>query len=273
MFRSLNLLFLVSLLLLGACSSKQVITAGTFAPAPESTSDAIIQVYAARTRGAKSALAVHTWISTRKSSDPHYTSYEVNGWRLKYGKTALVTRTGQPDRDWWGNQPELLLDMRGPELDPIIDKIADAVERYPFKDSYQAWPGPNSNTFVAYIGKEVPELNLDLPSTAIGKDYREIDEVLGLTPSGTGIQASLWGLLGLSLGYEEGIELNILGLNFELDIFDLALELPGVGRIGPAAEKPVNNKTVKTTAGLDDNEAEKRKNKDSNSKDRSPPDQ
>ncbi len=248
MLNSLKLFTIFWFAALSACSNKPLITAGTFAPPAELTPEAVIQVYGARTRGAKSALAVHTWISTKKTSDPYYTSYEVNGWRLKYGNTALVTRTGQPDRDWWGNQPELLLDIRGNKLDPIIDKIADAVERYPYKNTYQAWPGPNSNTFVAYIGKQVPELNLDLPSTAIGKDYREIDEVLGLTPSGTGVQASLWGLLGLSLGYEEGIELNFLGLNFELDIFDLAIELPGVGRIGPAAETVPADTAIKATA-------------------------
>jgi hypothetical protein len=75
-------------------------------------------------------------------------------------------------------------------------------------------------------------LELDLPSTAIGKDYREIKDVVSLSPSGSGVQFSLWGLLGASAGVEEGLELNLLGLNFEIDVFDLAIELPGIGRIG-----------------------------------------
>ena len=48
------------------------------------------------------------------------------------------------------------------------------------------------------------------------------------------MQASFFGLLGTSVGFEEGLEINILGLSVELDIFDLALELPGIGRIGGA---------------------------------------
>ena len=37
-----------------------------YAPHPDDFNDAIIQVYAARTRGSKKALAVHTWIATKR---------------------------------------------------------------------------------------------------------------------------------------------------------------------------------------------------------------
>ncbi|NDA85703.1 MAG: DUF3750 domain-containing protein, partial [Burkholderiaceae bacterium] len=33
-----------------------------------------------------------------------------------------------------------------------------AVQSYPYADSYTMWPGPNSNTFTAHVGREVPEL-------------------------------------------------------------------------------------------------------------------
>lgn len=215
-----------------SCASNNKPTAGTFAPHASQFNDAIIQVYAARTKGAKKAVAVHTWISIKPNSSADYTSYEIIGWRLRRNNTALVERSSQPDRDWWGNQPELLLDIRGKKAQQLIPKVIQAVQDYPFKDSYQAWPGPNSNTFTAYIGRQVPELGLDLPSTAIGKDYREIQDVVGFSASGSGVQASLWGLLGIAVGVEEGLEINFLGLNFELDIFDLAVELPGIGRLG-----------------------------------------
>ena len=39
------------------------------------------------------------------------------------------------------------------------------------------------------------------------------------------------GLLGVGLAREEGIELNILGLSAGIDLNDLALRLPGIGRI------------------------------------------
>jgi len=220
--------------LLVGCALNNKPTAGTFAPAANTFNDAVIQVYAARTWGAKKIVSVHTWISVKPNGSDEYTSYEIIGWRLRRSGTALVERTSRPDRDWWGNQPELLLDIRGAKAQALIPEVIAAVDSYPFKDTYHAWPGPNSNTFTAYIGREVPDLGLDLPSTAIGKDYREIGEVVGLSPSGSGVQASLWGLLGIAVGVEEGLEINFLGLNFEFDLLDFAIELPGVGRLGPS---------------------------------------
>ena len=83
----------------------------------------------------------------------------------------------------------------------------------------------------------MPELRLDLPSTAIGKDWLGTTRFADAAPSGTGFQLSLWGLLGLTLAAEEGIELNLAGLNFGIDPLGLAIKLPGIGRIG-AAEDP-----------------------------------
>ncbi|MBI3113150.1 MAG: DUF3750 domain-containing protein, partial [Rhodospirillales bacterium] len=50
-------------------------------------------------------------------------------------------------------------------------------------------------------------------------------------PSGTGYQISLFGVLGVLLGVEEGIEINVLGLTFGIDPLDLAVKLPMAGRI------------------------------------------
>lgn len=215
-----------------SCSNNQKITSGLLAPQLKNHHGGVIQVYAARTWRAKQAVAVHTWISVKRSSDDHYTSYEIIGWRLRRSDTALVVRTNKPDRDWWGHQPMLLLDYRAADTDELITRIEHTIEQYSYKNEYQAYPGPNSNTFIASIGREIPELGLDLPSTAIGKDYKPINEMFGRSVSGSGVQASFLGVLGLTLGVEEGLELNILGLNFELDLFDLAIELPGIGRIG-----------------------------------------
>ena len=233
----LRIIFLstIALVIAGSivsCSSNNTVTSGKLAPKPEAYNGGVIQVYAARTWGAKQAVSVHTWVSVKPSGEDHYTSYEIIGWRLRRADSALVIRDGKPDRDWWGHQPQLLLDYREDDADMLIGKIKQAVEDYPFKSEYQAYPGPNSNTFTASIGRAVPELGLDLPSTAIGKDYKEAGDFVGLSSSGSGVQASLWGLLGITVGYEEGLELNLLGLNFELDLFDLAIELPGIGRIG-----------------------------------------
>jgi hypothetical protein len=95
------------------------------------------------------------------------------------------------------------------------------------------WPGPNSNTFTAWIAREVPALGLDLPPTAVGKDWLGATTFAARAPSGTGFQVSLYGLLGFTAAIEEGLELNLVGLTLGIDPLDLAVKLPGVGRLGP----------------------------------------
>ena len=95
------------------------------------------------------------------------------------------------------------------------------------------WPGPNSNTFTAFVARAVPELRVDLPPTAIGKDYLPNGHIVAPSPSGTGFQFSVFGLFGVLVGVEEGFEVNLLGLTFGIDPADPALKLPIFGRLGP----------------------------------------
>jgi hypothetical protein len=202
------------------------------APEPSTTPEAVVQVYAARTVGWRGLLAVHTWIALKQGSAASYTRYEVIGWGVDRGAQAVrINRTG-PDNYWFGSRPDLLVDLRGADADAIIEKIQAAVAAYPYRGSYRTWPGPNSNTFTAFIGREVPELRLKLPSTAIGKDYLVGGAPIGMAPSGTGLQVSLLGLVGVLGAWEEGVEVNVLGLTFGLDLKRPALNLPVVGRIG-----------------------------------------
>lgn len=85
---------------------------------------------------------------------------------------------------------------------------------------------------MAHIGRVVPQLGLDLPSNAIGKDYRPLTRPIGLPPSGKGVQVSVLGLLGFTVGAQEGLEFNILGLNLGVEFTSPALRLPFVGRVG-----------------------------------------
>lgn len=191
----------------------------------------MLQAYAARTVGWRGALAVHTWVTFKPRAAAAYTRYEVMGWGVDRGAPAVrINRTG-PDNYWFGSRPELLLDLRGDGVDPLIDKVEAAVAAYPYPTSYRTWPGPNSNTFVAYIARSVPELRLQLPPTAIGKDYLPGAALAGWSPSGTGAQLSVLGLLGVLAAWDEGVELNLLGLTFGVDVKQPALKIPGLGRL------------------------------------------
>jgi hypothetical protein len=79
--------------------------------------------------------------------------------------------------------------------------------------------------------RAVPELQVTLPSNAVGKDFRD-RPYAGLTDSGTGVEISLWGVLGFKAGWVEGVELNFLGLVAGLDLRHPAVKLPGFGRVG-----------------------------------------
>src|SRR5690349_16950388 len=152
------------------------------APDPATTPEAVVQVYAARTWGWRGYFGVHTWVAVKPAGAAAYTVYEVIGWRLRSSNTAVVIRNRVPDERWFGNPPHLLADKRGPGVDSLIERIEKAVGEYPYAGEYTMWPGPNSNTFTAWIARAVPELEVDLPPTAIGKDFNG-GRLIGSAPS------------------------------------------------------------------------------------------
>jgi hypothetical protein len=201
------------------------------APDPATTPEAVVQVYAARAVRWRGYVGVHSWIAVKPEHASEFTVYEVMGWRLRRTGTSVVVSTRAPDGRWFGNAPTLLGDLRGPAAAEAIGQIERAVAAYPYADRYRVWPGPNSNTFIAFVLRSVPALRVDLPATAIGKDYLGARVVAGV-PSGTGFQMSLLGVIGVLAAVEEGLELNLLGLTFGFDPLDLSLKAPFVGRIG-----------------------------------------
>src|SRR5271165_5782899 len=201
------------------------------APDPATTPEAVVQVYAARAVSWRGVFSVHTWIAVKLTGAQRYTRYEVLGFGVADGAPAVrVDRTG-PDNYWFGARPQIIFDRRGAGVDAMIEDIRAAVASYPYPHEYRAWPGPNSNTFTAYIGRSVPELGLALPANAIGKDYLPGGAVFGAAPSGTGLQVSLLGVAGLLVAVKEGIEVNLLGLTMGIDFKNPALKLPGIGRL------------------------------------------
>ncbi|MGB0681693.1 MAG: DUF3750 domain-containing protein [Magnetovibrionaceae bacterium] len=202
------------------------------APDPAVTKEAVIQVYAARAWSWRGYFGVHSWISAKRSGADSYQVYEVIGWRARHGGSSVVVSGRTPDGRWFGEEPDLIADKRGAGVDDMIDRLDAAVLTYPHAKEYRVWPGPNSNTFIAHLARAVPELKVDLPPTAIGKDYIPDGGLVARTPSGTGYQFSLFGLLGVMAAVEEGLEVNVLGFTFGLDPFGPAVKLPAVGRLG-----------------------------------------
>jgi hypothetical protein len=115
----------------------------------------------------------------------------------------------------------------------LIPKVRAAIATYQYSHAgdYRIWPGPNSNTFVASVLRALPELETTLPPNAIGKDFRPAPYI-GLTDSRTGLEASLFGIMGVKLAWVEGVEFNFMGLVTGLDLRHPAVKLPGFGRVG-----------------------------------------
>ena len=217
------------------------------APDPERVTEAVVQVYGARALGAKGLFGVHTWVAVKPTGAPAWTVYEVIGWRLRWSESVVVTRNRAPDGRWFGGVPELYAEKRGAGVDALIERIDKAAREYPYAAEYTLWPGPNSNTFTAWIGRAVPELEMDLPATAIGKDYLG-RAIFASAPSGSGFQVSFGGLLGVAASGVSGVEINILGLNF--GVSPNGVKLPLVGRIGSFRPSPPVPDTRAAASGV-----------------------
>jgi hypothetical protein len=210
-------------------------SAGLLPPAAQDA-QARVLVMAGRTGGWKSVFAVHTWIVVKPENAASYTRYDLTG----FGRPVHVNGWAA-DARWFGYTPQIVADVRGPAAAAGIPKIEAAVAHYPLgrPGDYRLWPGPNSNTFVAAVLRAVPELAVAMPPEAIGRDFRIDGALVGMTGSETGVEANLWGLLGIKLGWVEGVEVNLLTLVAGLDLRHPAVKLPGFGRVGIDAAAPV----------------------------------
>jgi hypothetical protein len=197
-------------------------------PSATAEREARLLVFTGRTGRWKGIFAVHSWVVFKPENATNWRRYDVVGWGQPVRSNGWA-----PDGRWFGDTPRVLVDVRGPAATALIPKVEAVIAGYRYSSfgDYRIWPGPNSNTFTATVLRAIPEVEATLPPNAVGKDFRSYPYI-GLSDSGTGVEASLWGLLGLKAGWVEGLEVNFLGLVAGLDIRHPALKLPGFGRIG-----------------------------------------
>ncbi len=167
------LVVIIASMILFGCSShtdwhKASRESAGIAPDPEVTHEAVLHVYGADAWSWRGWFAIHTWIAAKRTGESDYTVYDVIGWR---GLKVLGIRQDIPDRYWYGAKPRLLKAHRGEGVEDLIDAVEKAAHAYPWKSTYKAFPGPNSNTFTAWVAMRVPELELNLPFSAIGSGY------------------------------------------------------------------------------------------------------
>lgn len=207
-------------------------------PEPAAAPQAMVRVFAARTVRWRGVFASHCWIVFKEEGADRYQRYDYTGW----GQPVRVNGYAA-DGKWFGRDPELVLAADGALAAAAIPKLKAAIASYGFQDAgdYRAWPGPNSNTFVAAVLSAAPELRARLPTTAIGKDFPHDGNWLAPTPSGTGLRLSLAGYGGITVGWREGIEFNVLGAVAGIELRRPAINLPGLGRFG-VPDAPVDRR-------------------------------
>ena len=207
-----------------------------YLPAPAQHDAAMIRIFAAPTVRWRGVFAVHSWVVVKPRGAASYTRYDYTAW----GEPIRINGF-PPDGRWFGREPEIVFAADGPAAEAMLPRIQMAIEGFAWRNrgDYRAWPGPNSNTFIAAIADAVPEAEIVLPPTALGKDYPYDGRWLRPTPSRTGVRFSAAGLLGLTVEWIEGIELNVLGGVVGIDVRRPAIKLPALGRLGfPTAPGP-----------------------------------
>ncbi len=198
-------------------------------PEAAASNSAKIYVMSARTGGLKGAISKHSWIVLKKPGANRYERYDVVGWGRPVRLNAYPA-----DGKWYSNLPEIQFEASGQQAEILIPKILKAIAAYRWqkRGDYTIWPGPNSNTFVANIIRNVPGFNAKLPATAIGKDFPMAGKFVDLDRGRNSLRLSLYGYAGILVGLKSGFELNLLGLVAGIDWQRPALLLPGFGRIG-----------------------------------------
>jgi hypothetical protein len=111
------------------------------------------------------AIAVHCWFVVAGER------WEV--WQTKNaGGTCIghVHRGLKPPEDGVGGGPSHVVARWEGDAAQRIAAVLNQVEKYPYRERYRSWPGPNSNTFVAWVLREA-RVEHRLPWRALGRNY------------------------------------------------------------------------------------------------------
>ena len=198
-----------------------------------------------------SRLAEHMWVDVRRGD-------EETWWRLEVTGSSSGVDVSEVDleevrsTERWGNRAYVLASLEGEEARAAADRLLHLAKEHPDfgrwetvmtdpktsemrfhepdREEYEAWPGPNSNTFVSDLVAAVPELDVELHHNGIGKNYAR-GVHFGGTAGGYGVAVDT-NYLGLGLGLREGVELHLVGLTAGVSLWPPALKLPFVPRLG-----------------------------------------
>jgi hypothetical protein len=195
----------------------------------------VVRVWEVRLSGPLRYVATHLILEVRGAEDPagHGETWEVFQFEDLSEPDHGHIHVFRPreDRATIGSRDHLVAEVRGERAARAVAWIREHAPAYRYRHRYVACPGPNSNTFVATLIRDCPDLAVDLPPTAVGKDFAGWLRIGGTTTK-TGVQVTT-PVLGAQVGIEEGVEIQLLGsCLIGVDFLPPAIKLAFVGRVG-----------------------------------------
>jgi hypothetical protein len=189
----------------------------------------VVQLRYATLPSPLSHVAIHYWFAVFTSDDKKWSRWEVwqNPDQVPASWGHVHKNLMHPDSGVGGGAYKIEKEWRGKRARNIIN-VLNKPNEYLYRNQYHAWPGPNSNTYVAWVLKQA-RIPVDLNPKAIGKDF--------LGPIGAGLSSTLTGvqvdspILGLKAGLKDGIEIHLLCTTIGLDFWYPAFKTP-FGRLG-----------------------------------------
>lgn len=179
-------------------------------------------------------LAHHSWFMLKKGSELDWAILEVITTKAFTEDYVVSHRpvSGKTARrlERWDREVHLHTVVTGEDAERMIPELEELAAEYEDSRNYRGWAGPNSNTFVDYLGRHVSGLRFELHHNAVGKNYAPLLRAC-LTSTGMGVEFDTY-LFGVQLGIEEGFEFHFLNLTFGVDFFPPALKLPFLPRLG-----------------------------------------
>lgn len=115
-------------------------------------------------------IAAHFWFVVREGE-------RCDRWEVWQRPDAGGRSTGHlhcnlkaPEAHVGGGPTRLVAEWRGVEAARLREVLSTS-DRYPFCRLYRYWPGPNSNTYVAWVLREA-RIEYPLGRLAVGKNFR-----------------------------------------------------------------------------------------------------
>lgn len=118
------------------------------------------------------AVADHYWFVATDEATGRTERWEVwqspNAGGVSFGHVHRDLK--HPDEGVGGGPTRIVSRWSGDAATKLAGVLEKCADEYPHRDHYFPWPGPNSNTFVAWVLRQAG-IDFDLSWKALGKDY------------------------------------------------------------------------------------------------------